>query len=362
MSRSVDRWSPPPEPEKPAVPYRTGFQFAARRVKPPPPFLEQYYKVPTGRLGDFLTEARFPGEQFLRTTTLLDYCTSVASKPLPCEDLGETAALTVIGEFTVGDGYGRGGGSQVVTCERRGQNEPLVAKIYDPLYYPFADDDFPHIPNDVVARAEHDFAQESAAYSQLDERLGGNLIPKFHGSWLLHIPLKQLERPVRLILLELVEGVPLDTIDPKLHTKEERLRVLALAMEAAVRLEFAGVRHDDIAPRNIICSDKNLLAEDLRVKIIDFNFVTILPLLGADAPCKSEELPESPLKQFWENRPSEMRQWVPDGWGLPEWNRWLKERWGGSKSFKPVLEAEIQIAEWKHPYEHVFGRGNSSNN
>ena len=90
----------------------------------------------------------------------------------------------------------------------------------------------------------------------------------------------------------------MDTLDPKLHTQEERLRVLALAIEAAVQLKFAGVRHDDIAPRNIICSNKNLLAQDLRVKIIDFNFVTILPLLGADAPFKSNELLKSPLKRF----------------------------------------------------------------
>src|SRR5690348_16901928 len=59
MSRSVDRWSPPRELEKPAVPYRTGFQFTARRVEPPPPFLGQYYKIPTGRFRDFLNKARF---------------------------------------------------------------------------------------------------------------------------------------------------------------------------------------------------------------------------------------------------------------------------------------------------------------
>jgi hypothetical protein len=206
------------------------------------------------------------------------------------------------------------------TCARQGGNEPLVAKIYDPLYYPFADDEVSSTANDVVARAEHDFALESAAYAQLDDSLGGSIIPKFHGSWVLNLPLKDLTRPVGFTLVEHVKGVPLDTLNPSLYPKEARLRVLAQAMEAEVRLHFAGVLHDDIAPRNLICSDSNLLAEDLRVRIVDFNSARIMPLLGADAPCKSEELPESPLEWFWGNRPVDMRQWLPDGWRTREWN------------------------------------------
>jgi hypothetical protein len=272
---------------------------------------------------------------------MVDYCSSAASRPLPCEDLGETATFEVLHELTVGDGFNRGRGSQVVKCARRGSNEPLLAKIYDPLYYPFADDEDASTPNDVVARAEHDFALESAAYAQVDESLGGSIVPKFRGSWVLNVPLKHLARPVGFILYEYVEGMSLDTLDPRQYTTEARLRVLAQAMEGEVRLHFAGVLHDDIAPRNLICSDSNLSAEDLRVRIIDFNSARIMPLLGADAPCKSEELPESPLEWFWGNRPVDMRQWLPDGWGTREWNQWLKEKWGGSTRFKPVPEDRL---------------------
>lgn len=336
MSRSLDRWFPLSEPDKPPVPYRRGFKFAARRVVPPPPFLGPYSKVPTGAFRDFLRENRFPGREYLRAKNLVDYCSMTALNPLPCEQSGETAVFDVLQELAVGDGLHRGRGSQVVTCFRQGQKDALIAKIYDPLYYPFADEDFPHIPNDVVARAEDDFAVESAAYSRLDKHLGGGLIPKFHGSWLLDIPLKDLHRSVGFILMEYIQGVPLDQLDPKSHTTEERLRVLALAMEAEVQLQFAGVMHEDIAPRNIICSDKNLRAEDLGVRIIDFNFVTILPLHGVDAPCSYEELPESPMEWFRESRPAEMRQWVPEGWGTREWNQWLTGTWSGSTKFKPV--------------------------
>ena len=344
-------WSALKEPEKPPNPYRKGFQFTARRVKPPPPFLGQYIFSRTKGFRAFLRHNRFPGDQFLRTTTQVDYCVSVASKPpLPCKDLGETVVLEVTHEITVGDGPDRGRGSQVVACLRRdSSSEPLVAKIFDPLYYPFADDDFPEDPADVIVRAEHDFALESAAYSQLglDKSLGGTVISRFYGSWLLHLPLKQLERPIGLVLMEHVNGVPLDTLDPELYTQEERLRVMALVMEAAVRLEFAGVIHEDIAPRNVICSSSDLRDDNLRVRIIDFGFVTVLPLRGGDTPCESEALPKSPLERFWRSGPYEMRAWEPDAWGGREWTDWLRETYGGSKRFKPVPENCPAVPTWK---------------
>ena len=168
---------------------------------------------------------------------------SISSKPLPCELLEEAAVFEVIREISVRDGSGRGG-SQVFTCRRQGWKEPLVAKVYDPLYYPFADEDFPWFPNDVVAKAEHDFCLETAAYSQLDKRFGGSLIPKFHGSWLLKVPLKHRHRFVGFVLLEHLDGVPLkplNTLSPKLYTQEERLSILAQTMEAEVELRFARV-------------------------------------------------------------------------------------------------------------------------
>ncbi|AEO55031.1 hypothetical protein MYCTH_2314087 [Thermothelomyces thermophilus ATCC 42464] len=335
---AVCRWQAPPEPDKPPVPYKKGFQFQARRVKPPPPFLGEHSKVRTKFFADFLKQARFPGRDFLQTTTLVDYCVSAASKPLPCEDLGETAALKVLRELSVGDSPWRVRGSQVVTCKRRGHKEALVAKIYDPLYYPFADPDFSYIPNDVIASAEGDFTLESAAYAQLDKRLGGSLIPKFHGSWLLELPLKRINRPVGFILIEYLKGVHLKNLNPKLYTQQERLRVLELCMEAEIELRFAGVIHDDIAPRNIICSGRYFLARDFQVKIIDFNFVEILPLLEGKAPYESEPLPESPVELFWNSPSDELVVWLPEGWGKSEWNRWLKEMWGTSTRFMPVPE------------------------
>ena len=342
-----NRWSPPFEPDKPPVPYRTGFRFSARRVDPPPPFLGQYHRVPTAAFNDFIENTRSPSRAELREMKLVDYCSSVALHPLPCQDRGETAALQVTGELTVGDGCKRGHGPQVVTCSREGHAEPLVAKIYDPLYYPFADHDFPYVPNNVVVRAEQGFALESAAYSHLDDTFGGNLIPKFHGPWIVNVPLKDLERPFGLVLMEHIDGVPLSELDPRLSTKEERLRVMARALEAMVKFKFAGVLHDDLAPPNMICSNTNLSADDLRVRIVDFDFVSILPILGIDPPCKSQALPVSPLKRFWQDRPYEMQNWVPDGWRIRDWNQWLRDTWAGSSEFMPVREDELKDYDWE---------------
>ncbi|KAL2130072.1 hypothetical protein VTI74DRAFT_6929 [Chaetomium olivicolor] len=258
----------------------------------------------------------------------------MASKPLPCEPLKETATFEVLQELSVGDGLCCGRGSQVITCIQQGSKEVLVAKVYDPLYYPFAGEDSPDIPNDVIARAEHDFALESMAYTLLDEKIGGSLIPKFQGSWLLDLPLKNRSRLVGFILLERLNGVPLNTLNPENYTSQARLRVLRQCMEAEIQLHFAGVIHRDIAARNVICSSRNLLADDLRVKLIDFNRVTILPSLGVEAPCNLEQLPESPIDRFWNSRPIDMWEWLPDGWEKSEWNQWLKETWEGSTNFK----------------------------
>jgi len=53
------------------------------------------------------------------------------------------------------------------------------------VLYSFADPGFPHIPNNVVVSAEDHFAVEAAAYSLLDHKFGGKLMPKFHGSWII---------------------------------------------------------------------------------------------------------------------------------------------------------------------------------
>lgn len=269
----------------------------------------------------------------------------MASKPLPCDELGKNSSFQVLDEITVGEGLGRGSGPQVFTCKKQGQDSLFVAKVYDPLYYPFATDDFPDIPIDPVARAEHAFALETAAYIQLVGRHSSDLTPKFHGAWILYLPLKHVHRPVGFILLEHVEGMPLNTLNPQEYTTEQRLAVLALAMEIDVELHFAGVIHNDLAARNIICPGNDFLANDFRVKMIDFDKATVFSALKGQAPCESESLPQSHIEAFWNGQPNEMQEWLPDGWynDNKKWNQWLLSRWGNSSRYRQVPDNVARI-------------------
>ena len=61
------------------------------------------------------------------------------------------------------------------------------------------------------------------------------------------IPLKDVERPVGLTLMEHLDGVSLGDLEPRVYTNEERLRVIARVLDARVRLWFARVEHLDPA-------------------------------------------------------------------------------------------------------------------
>lgn len=122
--------------------------------------------------------------------------------------------------------------------------------------------------------------------------------------------------------MEHLKGAPLSTLDAKLYSQVARLRILALSIEAQREMRFARVIHEDFAPRNVICSGKDFTAGDFRFRIIDFGLVNILTLAGIGAPCRSEPLPESPVEWVWNCTPGfEMQDWMPQGWGRPEWNQ-----------------------------------------
>jgi hypothetical protein len=107
------RSSPPPGLDKPPIPWTTGQTFTVRRHKPPPPFMSPY-KIP-----------RPPIPENLQQLTQLEYCLS--HQPLEGETCDDTMSFTITKEIRVRDGKA----AQVVVT-----NGGLVAKIYDPLFYP----------------------------------------------------------------------------------------------------------------------------------------------------------------------------------------------------------------------------------
>jgi hypothetical protein len=306
--------APAPDLDKPHIPYTIGQTFTVRRHIPPPPFLSPY---PNRR-------PSFPDN--LQKLTQLEYCLSW--HPLEgstCDD--DTFSFIIIKELRVCDG----GGAQIVVA-----NGNLVAKIYDPLYYP-AYKNFCR-RDDVIMRADFDYSREAASYNELRGPLEGTIIPKYYGSWTCDItvntPSGPRKRPVRLILMEFVDGICMQDLDANEFTEEERSNIMVKAIDAERAIAFHGVHHKDFAPRNVLCSGNDLRSTDLRVTIIDFNVSLVTRLAYPRIPSNSTRLPASPIKR-WQHYPLGFEGWVPSK--PDEKKEWLWKHWAGSPLYQPVV-------------------------
>ncbi|KAK9320248.1 hypothetical protein V1517DRAFT_310026 [Lipomyces orientalis] len=80
-------------------------------------------------------------------------------------------------------------------------NIPLMAKIYDPLYYDHEQDDA-----DPFLCVDRAYCHETAAYKALPE-LQGTIMPRYYGSYSFDLPASDATtRSVRMILIEVVTG------------------------------------------------------------------------------------------------------------------------------------------------------------
>lgn len=332
---TASRWVRPSEPQKPPIPYRKDTHLGIHRIEPPPPFSAPYWDSAPGHLKEFITRERTATADHLKTLSMVKYCLSQAV--LPCDVVqGQTADLRILDELAIGDGRG----AQIVTCTA--SNEPgvsLVAKVYDALYYPFMHDDAPGTPLDIVTQADMDLTGEAAAYNSLNSALGGDLIPRYYGAWAFTQPLLGQLRTVNLILMEHVQGTLLSDINPTVCTKDERLNVLAKVMEAEVVMYHLGVNHYDLAPRNIIISPghSGLADPKLQIRVIDFNKVEIYALRGGKPSCLTQTQPESPVRYWEDDYPSQMADWIDDEYydDRGRWNAWIRQRWLDDERFLP---------------------------
>ncbi|KUI55617.1 hypothetical protein VP1G_03076 [Cytospora mali] len=137
----VKRWSAREDPDRPRLPYMPGFTVRIESHAARPPFAD-YGAWPRRDLSD------------------VDLNTVTQSALIR-----ETAQLTVTSYIRIGSASG----AQVVVCTVEQPGKPpsqAVAKIFDAMYYGFADDPAPY-PRDVTARADMDYAAEAAAYHLL---------------------------------------------------------------------------------------------------------------------------------------------------------------------------------------------------
>ncbi|KAM9880085.1 MOZ protein represents a chromatin-associated acetyltransferase [Verticillium dahliae] len=166
-------------------------------------------------------------------------------------------------------------GSQVVVCKlnlgqmHKGIPARVVAKIYDPLYYPFLACALPYA-SDVVRQADMDLSREAAVYQHF-KTMGtdGQFAPKYYGAFTMpmrsHIAGKY--RPVCLILLEHIDGstmrasctVPYNRIPalvpgPHAGNDDQRMLVMKELVDIESKMRHTGVVYGTMMPENVMIS------------------------------------------------------------------------------------------------------------
>jgi len=267
---------------------------------------------------------RPPIPENLQQLTQLEYCLS--HHPLEgatCDD--DTMSFTITKELRVADGLG----AQIVVA-----NGDLVAKIYDPLFYPAYLN--PYKREDVIMRADYDYSREAAAYTELHGPLEGTIIPKYYGSWTCDVsvdmPDGPRKRPVRLILMEFIDGACMEHLYPTGFTEDERSNIMVKAMDAEIAIFFHGVQQRNFAPRNVVLRG-NIRSTDLQVVILDFSASVVTRLGYPLNPRNFNKLPPSPIKR-WSSVFPDFGDWVPPT--REKFNEWLWKHWQASPLYRPV--------------------------
>jgi len=239
-------------------------------------------------------------------------------------------------------------GAQIVVV-----NESMVAKIYDPLYYP-AIDDLLGEKNDVVRDADTDYCCEAAAYNELiPSSLQGNSIPEFYDPWAINITQDDSIRQVPMILIELIDGICMNDLDPKSLSEEKRNTIITRVLEAEAQVFHHGVCHRDLHPRNIVISPRRFPSDlsvtpKTRIVLVDFNIAQVERLAGG-VPSKSVRSKMiSPAYRQW----GHLSDFVALGW-IPEdkqadHREWLWKSFEHDERFVRMRRSEVNLR--RRPY------------
>ncbi|KAL1887946.1 hypothetical protein Sste5346_009891 [Sporothrix stenoceras] len=274
-------------------------------------------------------------------------------------DMDKVYTLHIVDEIVARAGHG----AQILRCridgfgsDGNGSDEPkYVAKIYDAAYYKVFDgndDDDDCFDGDVSFEADREYSTEVAAYEQLyREDANGRYTPAYYASWTFDMPVPQVEgcdrpatRPVRLIVMEYLAGTDMyklmvkgavDTIPVP-----RRLELMAEMMECQCQIEFLGVTHVDLEPRNVLVLESALNQDivtdpnDVAVFIIDFGRSYVLDSYWMKDLSWRPRLPKvrNPILRYWNHTLQEFGPWIPYIYHMrwPAFNGWLQHRWADS--------------------------------
>lgn len=300
--------------------------------------------------------------------------TTSAAKP-------EVADLTITKPLAIGGARG----AQVVVCSiakkaASGKEDAFtaVAKIFDPLYYPFSDD-LVGQPVDDASRADGDYSREAAAYEHLRKKgLTGSFAPEYYGSWTFTLSIRDhtggvQQRQIRLILIEHLNGYSMRSlftrnssgpdaeVDAFHYGEDFRLDVLATLLDGEVRQVHSGLSQGDLAPRNIVIvphSGNELNPQQgprPRVVLVDYALALVWAqtkyskVMGESA---SAVLPQNPMERYWTASFIHLAGWVPEAWhsNLRLRQEWLVSRFGAEtkSNYAPISEDHHQSAT-EHP-------------
>ncbi|CRK21119.1 hypothetical protein BN1708_012995, partial [Verticillium longisporum] len=252
-------------------------------------------------------------------------------------------------------------GSQVVVCKLnlgqmyKGIPARVVAKIYDPLYYPFLGCALPYA-SDVVRQADIDLSREAAVYQHF-KTMGtdGQFAPKYYGAFTM--PMRSniagQYRPVCLILLEYIDGstmralctVPYNRIPalvpgPHAGNDDQRMLVMKELFDMESKMRHTGVVYGNIMPENVMISRPSTAKANAalkpRVVIVggwklatveckEVNYTPVVELLPH---------PVSPIDWYAVDENDQFEGWIPLEYFKDEqkFTAWLEENFGGENA------------------------------
>lgn len=213
---------------------------------------------------------------------------------------------------------------RVISGDNSIVHDEVVAKFYDPLYYNHYSDDV-----DPFLYAHREYTREAAAYS----RLSGSQttgIPAYYGSYSLEVPVGSDSRFVRLILIQKIEGTPMNKLSPHNFSLSQRQAIMKGIVDVESQVYKNDVRHCDMHPRNVIIN--NVSSAQPKIVLIDFGDC----LLGRSYD--PEEEPEEEQAMLPGTYISPRVRWcVANGinylvtdfeeWITWNWNAWLKSEY-----------------------------------
>lgn len=168
------------------------------------------------------------------------------------------------------------------------------------------------------------------------------VIPRFFGSYTLTINLGENSRHVRLILIEHIDGLSMDRLNPEMFPREERQEIMKQIINGESSLYTKDVLHEDLCPRNIIIQRNTTLG----VFIIDLGKSVIGRSRNPSNPKEEKRyLPGvaiSPLLR-WNvvyRRQAYFHEWID--W---PWQAWLEAQYKDTEATITAEQREIWAIE-----------------